>query len=121
MRRSGRFRGRPRPWRGTTIVSRVASTNLISAGDAESTRFPGGTPAPSTTIHFVPLPHLVLPTQVPFVGEGYGWGRLVSGRPCAVSTAYLQSRADWEAVWGSSTRRHGVQGTRARFFPTVHR
>src|SRR5215510_11345922 len=70
---------------------------------------------------FVPLPHLVLPTQVPFLGEEYGWGRLVSGRPCAVSTAYLQSRADWEAVWGSSTGRHGVQGTRARFFPTVHR
>src|SRR5512143_3027290 len=61
-----RWRGRPRPGRGTFTCSRVASISLTSAGEAEASVPPIGTPWPSTTtIHFVPLPRLVLPTNSP--------------------------------------------------------
>src|SRR5581483_11681333 len=44
----------------------VASANVTSAGEALSSRTPNGTPSPSaSTIHFVPLPRLVLPTARP--------------------------------------------------------
>ena len=62
----GRFFGRPRPARGTLTASRVCSASFTSAGDAEARMLPRGTPWPSTTtIHFVPLPFLVFPTQAP--------------------------------------------------------
>jgi hypothetical protein len=39
---------------------------VTSAGEADSNRLPRGIPWPSTTtIHFVPLPRLVLPTHAP--------------------------------------------------------
>jgi len=64
--RSGLFLGRPEPCLGTAIVSSVASASVTSAGEAESSRFPKGIPWPSTTtIHFVPLPRFVFPTQAP--------------------------------------------------------
>jgi hypothetical protein len=64
--RLGLFLGRPGPFLGTAIVSSVDSASFTSAGEAESSRFPKGTPWPSTTtIHFVPLPRFVFPTQAP--------------------------------------------------------
>lgn len=67
INRSGRLRGRPgRCVRPTRTVASVASRSLTSAGDAESRCTPIGVPWPSTrTIHFVPLPRLVFPTQSP--------------------------------------------------------
>src|SRR5919109_732425 len=38
MSRAGRFRGRPRPCRGTAPASSVASTTVTAAGDAASRR-----------------------------------------------------------------------------------
>lgn len=62
----GRFFGRPRPERGTLTASRVCSASFTSAGAAEARTLPKGIPWPSTTtIHFVPLPFLVFPTQAP--------------------------------------------------------
>src|SRR6202044_3427419 len=44
----------------------VASASVTSPGEALSSRTPSGRPPPSTsTIHFVPLPRLVLPTAEP--------------------------------------------------------
>ena len=44
----------------------VASASVTSAGETRSSRTPSGTPSPSpNTIHFVPLPRLVLPTAAP--------------------------------------------------------
>ncbi len=63
----GRFLGRPRPARGSLTASSVSSASFTSAGDAEARVLPKGIPWPSTTtIHFVPLPFLVFPTQAPF-------------------------------------------------------
>jgi len=71
MTRSGFFRGRPRLFRGTATRSSVFSRSVTSAGLAESRWFPRGTPWPSTTtIHFVPLPRLVGPTQAPLFSPG---------------------------------------------------
>lgn len=65
-KRSGRFLGLPGPFLGTLICSSVCPTSFTSAGDAEARELPKGIPEPSaTTIHFVPLPFLVLPTQGP--------------------------------------------------------
>jgi hypothetical protein len=48
------------------IASRVVSANFTSAGEALVRWLPKGTPWPSTTtIHFVPLPRLVLPIPSP--------------------------------------------------------
>jgi len=58
--------GRPRPVLGTRTVAKVRLNNFTSAGEADSKSFPRGIPWPSTTtIHFVPLPRLVLPTHAP--------------------------------------------------------
>lgn len=47
-------------------ISNKGSINLTSAGEAEVTVLPRGTPSPSTTtIHFEPLPRLVFPTSRP--------------------------------------------------------
>jgi len=63
--RSGFCRGRPLG-RGTWTCWSVASASVTSPGEALSSRTPSGTPSPSTnTIHFVPLPRLVLPTASP--------------------------------------------------------
>ena len=72
IKRSGRLRGRPGlPGRPTAIVSSVCSRRVTSAGDAASRYAPNGVPAPSTrTIHFVPLPRLVLPTLGPPFSPG---------------------------------------------------
>jgi len=66
INRFGRFRGLPGPSRGTLISSISGGASFTSAGDAEASWPPRGTPLPSTTtIHFVPLPRLVLPTHSP--------------------------------------------------------
>ena len=45
--------------------------SVTSAGEALSSRTPSGTPSPSaSTIHFVPLPRLVLPTARPLFLRG---------------------------------------------------
>jgi len=55
-------RGRPFA-RGTLTSASVASASVTSPGEALSSRTPSGRPPPSAnTIHFVPLPRLVLPT-----------------------------------------------------------
>ena len=58
----------PRPafGRGTLTSASVASARVTSAGEALPSRTPSGRPPPLTsTIHFVPLPHLLLPTAGP--------------------------------------------------------
>jgi hypothetical protein len=51
---------------GTCTALKVSSARVTSAGEALKSRLPRGIPWPSaTTIHFVPLPRLVLPTQSP--------------------------------------------------------
>ena len=61
----GLCRGRPLG-RGTLTSASVASASVTSPGEALSSRTPSGRPSPSTsTIHFVPLPRLVLPTAEP--------------------------------------------------------
>src|ERR1700686_4575821 len=63
--RLGFCRGRPLGRRTLTSAS-VASASVTSPGEALSSRTPSGRPPPSTsTIHFVPLPRLVLPTAEP--------------------------------------------------------
>src|ERR1700722_11351401 len=63
--RLGFCRGRPLG-RGTLTSASVASASVTSPGEALSSRTPSGRPPPSTsTIHFVPLPRLVLPTAEP--------------------------------------------------------
>ena len=63
--RWGLCRGRPLQ-RGTRTWSSVASASVTSLGEALSSRTPSGIPLPSTsTIHFVPLPRLVLPIAEP--------------------------------------------------------
>src|SRR5258708_2083034 len=63
--RLGFCRGRPLG-RGTLTSASVASASVTSPGEALSSRTPSGRPSPSTsTIHFVPLPRLVLPTAEP--------------------------------------------------------
>src|ERR1700739_4117080 len=63
--RLGFCRGRPLG-RGTWTSASVASASVTSPGEALSSRTPSGRPPPSTsTIHFVPLPRLVLPTAEP--------------------------------------------------------
>src|ERR1700739_2185181 len=63
--RLGFCRGRPLG-RGTLNSASVASASVTSPGEALSSRTPNGRPPPSTsTIHFVPLPRLVLPTAEP--------------------------------------------------------
>src|SRR5271163_4556365 len=63
--RFGFCRGRPFA-RGTLTSASVASASVTSPGEALSSRTPSGRPPPSTsTIHFVPLPRLVLPTAEP--------------------------------------------------------
>src|ERR1039458_2140318 len=63
--RFGFRRGRPLGC-GTLTSASVASASVTSAGEALSSRTPSGRPPPSTsTIHFVPLPRLVLPTAEP--------------------------------------------------------
>lgn len=48
------------------VTSRSGSISFTSAGEAEVMVLPRGTPSPSTTtIHFEPLPRLVLPTSGP--------------------------------------------------------
>src|SRR5271169_1888510 len=52
--------------RGTLTSASVASASVTSPGEALSSRTPSGRPPPSTsTVHFVPLPRLVLPTAEP--------------------------------------------------------
>jgi hypothetical protein len=52
--------------RGTLTSASVASASVTSPGETPSSRTPSGRPPPSTsTIHFVPLPRLVLPTAEP--------------------------------------------------------
>jgi hypothetical protein len=92
--RAGCWRGRPGPRRGTALGSRLGSNRVTAAGDAESQRFPTGSPWPSTpTIHCVPLPPVVLPTQAPLVSPGQSGRqhrvqphRVGLGRPGAPST-----------------------------------
>src|ERR1700679_529558 len=63
--RLGFCRGQPLG-RGTLTSASVASARVTSPGEALSSRTPSGRPPPSTsTIHFVPLPRLVLPTAEP--------------------------------------------------------
>src|SRR5258706_122569 len=63
--RLGFCRGRPLG-RGTLTSASLASESVTSPGEALSSRTPSGRPSPSTsTIHFVPLPRLVLPTAEP--------------------------------------------------------
>src|ERR1700679_84468 len=63
--RLGFCRGRPLG-RGILTSASVASASVTSPGEALSSRTPSGRPPPSTsTIHFVPLPRLVLPTADP--------------------------------------------------------
>src|SRR5205814_2906687 len=48
------------------LKTKAASAKVTSPGVADSNLLPRGTPWPSTTtIHFVPLPFLVFPTQAP--------------------------------------------------------
>ena len=66
MTRRGLLRGRPRPQHGTLTCASVLSASVTSAGEALASCAPSGMPWPSTnTIHFVPLPRLVLPTPAP--------------------------------------------------------
>ena len=68
--RFGFCRGRPFGL-GTRTSLSVASASVTSAGEALSSRTPNGTPSPSpSTIHFVPLPRLVLPTASPPFSPG---------------------------------------------------
>jgi hypothetical protein len=61
-----RLLSRPALWLGTRTSASVASASVTSAGEALSSRTPSGRPSLSTsTIHFVPLPRLVLPTASP--------------------------------------------------------
>src|SRR5581483_6464737 len=78
-----------RPWRGrpfgrgTRTFASVSSASVTSAGEALSSRTPSGTPSPSaSTIHFVPLPRLVLPTASPLFSPGQNCRRERS-RPIA--------------------------------------
>src|SRR5438105_471206 len=53
------------------MLSKAASAKVTSPGVADSNLLPRGTPWPSTTtIHFVPLPFLVFPTQAPLFFAG---------------------------------------------------
>ena len=76
LTRSGFWRGRPGPRRGTAMVSRVGSSHVTSAGDAESTRLPRGLPGPSTTtLHCGPFPRVVVPTCAPRFARGHSGRR----------------------------------------------
>jgi len=71
--RKGMLRGLPRLW-GTEIFWSVLSAKVTSAGLAEASWLPKGTPEPSTTtIHFVPLPRLVSPTPKPLFWPARNW------------------------------------------------
>jgi len=66
MSRFGLVFGLPGPPLGTDIVANVSGASLTSAGEAEAMEIPRGKPLPSTTtMHFEPLPRLVLPTLEP--------------------------------------------------------
>ena len=122
--RSGFWRGRPGPWRGTAMGSRVGSNSVTSAGEAASKRFPKGRPWPSTTTSpFVPLPRVVLPTQAPRFSPGQSCRqprfpphRVGLGRPVAPRTRATPSatRLGLPSPGGAASRDWGTETAPAR-------
>jgi hypothetical protein len=118
------WRGRPGPWRGTAMGSRVGSNSVTSAGEAASKRFPKGRPWPSTTTSpFVPLPRVVLPTQAPRFSPGQSCRqprfpphRVGLGRPVAPRTRATPSatRLGLPSPGGAASRYWGTETAPAR-------
>ena len=100
-----RLRGQPAPLRGTDTLSRLCSISVTSAGVAESKWFPKGIPWPSaTTIHFVPFPRLVFPTQSPlfWLGQNFHQQRFLPISTGLVYQALREKHAMHQA------RHHGL-------------
>ncbi len=139
MRHSGFCLVRLRPRRGTAIRARVRSIKVTSAGDADSRRFPKGTPWPSaTTLHCVPFRTLALlggaDTRPPFLAgaklpsaKASAQSQLASaievseqGAPCRQPDLLLfpAARTAANRCWARDRRRAGLCSARYCEGPT---